>query len=525
MYIEEPKRKIDWGSLIKKGLIVLLIAGVIFLIIWLFTRNNSHSINVDYENNNNQNQNENIDENLPNPNSYSEIFINNYRYFHDTAKEYFLISELPSNGKTIKYTLQELIDKNLLLPFSYGESTCDSEASYVIVKNDNNKYTMTTTLLCENEIAQTTEELGCNQLCNNGVCETPEKTEILYQYKQPYKVTETTYSCPSGYTKTGSGSNTKCVKEIKDTVDAIKNVSTRCENGTTPVNGKCSTTATSYVDAKTKTETYCENGTTPVNGKCTITEDAKTKTETYCENGKTPNNGKCSTTASSYVNATVKYTCSKGTLVNEKYCRLDKSYYTTTETYKGKTYNGCTFSGSYTDSCSSYSNCTKTYYKYHCSKTSQVEATKTYTCSNGTTPSNGKCSTTSTSYVDAKTKTTTYCENGSNPVNGKCTTTVNAKTKTTTYCENGATPSNGKCAVSSNTSVNPITSSITYSCKDSSYIKTGSGANTKCVKTTKTTVEPTKSTKKVTKYKYKWSSETTLEGWTQTGKTKKASSK
>ena len=157
MYIEEPKRKISWGNLIKKGLIILLIAIIIFLIIWLFTRNNSNAINVDYENNNNTSN-----EVLPNQNSYSEIFINNYRYFHDTAKEY---SELPKEGKEIKYTLQELINKNLILPFSYKNGTCDTEASYVVVKNTNGKYEMTVTLLCGNEIAQTKEELVSIQTC------------------------------------------------------------------------------------------------------------------------------------------------------------------------------------------------------------------------------------------------------------------------------------------------------------------------------------------------------------------------
>ena len=103
-------------------------------------------------------------------NTYSEIFIDNYRYFHDTAKEYFLISNLPDKNNTLKFTLQELIDQKLILPFSYTSTeSCDTEASYVSVKNNNGKYEMTTTLVCGMEAATTKEELGCNQICENNI--------------------------------------------------------------------------------------------------------------------------------------------------------------------------------------------------------------------------------------------------------------------------------------------------------------------------------------------------------------------
>ena len=167
MYTEEPRREINWGSLIKKGLLILFAAVVIFLIIWLVTRNNSNGVNVNYEGNNNNTIETNKN---PNSNTYSEIFIDNYRYFHDTAKEYFLISNLPEKGKTLKFTLQELIDKKLVLPFSYTNTdSCDTEASYVSVKNTDGKYEMTTTLVCGKEVATTKEELGCNQICVNKI--------------------------------------------------------------------------------------------------------------------------------------------------------------------------------------------------------------------------------------------------------------------------------------------------------------------------------------------------------------------
>ena len=55
MYTEDTKKEINWGSFIKKGIIVLVIALVIFFIIWLFAKNNNSNINVNYGNGNNSN--------------------------------------------------------------------------------------------------------------------------------------------------------------------------------------------------------------------------------------------------------------------------------------------------------------------------------------------------------------------------------------------------------------------------------------------------------------------------------------
>ena len=478
MYIEEPRKRIDWGSLIKKGLVILAIAAIIFLIIWLFTRNdsNSNNINVDYDENN---INNNINEVLTNPNSYSGIFINNYRYFHDTAKEYFQISELPTTGNSLKYTLQDLINKELILPFSYGDGTCDTEDSYVMVKNDNGEYTMTVTLICGSEVAKTTEELGCNQLCNNGTCTTPE--EVEHQYKQPYKATETVYNCPSGYTKTGSGTNTKCVKGSSSTVNATKNVTYNCPSG--------------YTKTGNGSSVKCIKNSSAI--------DATPKTTYSCSQGQL-NGTKCTITSTSSVDATPKttYSCSEGELINEKYCRISttKSYYQSYTLYKGKTYNGCKYSGSYTDSCSSYSGCTRTYYKYYCNKSSykEVDATPktTYSCSEGTL--NGtKCTITSTSSVNATPKTTYSCSEGT--LNGT------------------------KCVLNTKDTIS-ATKNTEYTCGEG-YNKVGTGAAATCTKGSTTTTNPTKSTKSVTKYKYKWSSETSLDGWERTGKTRKVSSK
>ena len=239
MYTEETKTTINWSSVIKKGIVILLVALVIFFIIWLIARDNEPSVNVNYDNGNNTTTTPSV---TPNNKAYSKEYLEGYRYFHDTVKEYFLISDLPSEGQSKKYTLQELIDKNLIFAWEYknGEP-CDTEASYAYVTNENGKYKLTITLVCGIEVAKTTEELGCNQLCTNGSClpSVPEDEYITeYQYKQAYTDYETTYSCPSGYTKNG----TKCVKNNKTTVAATKNVTYSCPSGYTAVGSGASMT-------------------------------------------------------------------------------------------------------------------------------------------------------------------------------------------------------------------------------------------------------------------------------------------
>jgi len=319
MYTEEPRRSIDWGNLIKKGLIVLAIAGIIFLIVWLFTRNNANSVNVNYNEENNNNINETL-----NPNSYSEEFISNYRYFHDTAKEYFLVSELPENGNTLKFTLQELINKGLILPFSYNGQTCDTEASYVTVNNNNEEYTMTTTLVCGTEVAKTTIELGCNQLCETGNCK--EELAIEYQFKQAYKATETIYSCPSGYTKNGS----KCVKSDKDTIEPTKKVTYTCPSGYTKNGTKCTKEEKSTIDATKKVTYSCPSGYTKSGSgdntvcykKSNTSKDAKATTTYSCADGYTLNDNKCTKTTTVSIDATetITYSCPEGYTKNGNKC-------------------------------------------------------------------------------------------------------------------------------------------------------------------------------------------------------------
>lgn len=622
MYTEEPKREINWKNIIKKGLLVLIIATTIFLIIWLFTRNSSNSVSTD---NNTQ--------------TYSEKFIENYRYFRDTAKNYYLTTKLPENGESLKFTLQELIDKKVILPFDYTETeTCNTKTSYVTLKNNDGTYTLTTTLVCGTEIATTKEELGCNDLCKElKDCNcTEDLTE--YEYKQPYTVTETTYTCPTGYTKTGEGENTKCTKE-SETINATKNVSYTCPEGYTKTgegeNTKCTKESTDTIDAtknvtytcpkdyklegtkcyKTSSESYnasytitytCPSGYTKSgNGEKTIctkpitlVEDATENVTYTCPSGYTKNGTKCYKTTTSKYKANVTYTCPEGftksgtgenttctktttstenatenvtytcpsdySLISNicvktehknfsygsKYTNNDGAICTGGQLTNGKYYYQCKIEGTknttYTcpaDYTQNDSTCTKTNVEvvdatpnYSCNNTSDTldngycytiitdkkDATKnvSYTCPNGYTL-DGKTCTKPSSVIKMPTISKNYyCNTGDTLINDKCYTNVTDSKNTTeniTYtCPSNYMLSENKCILNTNDELK-ANKNITYTCA-SDYTKIGVGAESKCVKYE--TVKATASKKSTTKYRYQWSTLTSIEGWTKTGNTR-----
>lgn len=428
MYTEEPRSSINWGEIIKKGIIILAVALVIFFVIWLLTRNNQ-GVNVNYDSGNGSNNgnNTNVTETLPN-NAYSKAFLEGYRYFHDTSKEYFLVSELPTAGHTLKYTLQELINKGLLFAWEYKDGkTCDTEASYAYVTNNNGKYKLTINLVCGLEVGKTTEDLGCNQLCTNGNCnnpDTPDEYIIEYKFRQAYTDYETVYNCPAGYTKDG----TKCIKDNSTTIKATKKVTYSCPSGYKAIGAgadmKCQKGTSETVDA-TKTTTYtCPNG--------------------YIKSG-SGESTKCYKTDSKYVAAL---------------------FTTTTNCPDGFTPNGNS-----------------------CVKTTTIEATieATYGCPDGYSQNGSNCTKTVT--IDATPNTKYSCPNGYSPSGSNCvkTTTVNATYKESKTCPDGYSLKGNSCI--KETTTTPSTS-VTYNCP-SGYSKTGTGAATKCTKSVTIDATPT----------------------------------
>ena len=538
MYTEEPNNTIEWGNVLKKIIIAVVIILIIFLIIWLFNRSNQNSnkVNVNYDGNttiksNNNNDSTNNNGGLVNPSAYSESFITNYTYFHDTARDFVEKYNLPIEDNSVKYTLQELINKKILLPTSYGNTTCDTEASYVIVTNSNGKYTMTTTLICGNEIAKTEEELKCSELCN-GNCEKEEEVtskednyKVEYEFRQAYNAQETIYTCPAGYTKTGSGANTKCTKGNVVTIAPIKNESLSCPSGYTKTgtgnNTKCVKSGTEIIKATATTTYTCSNGATPnSNHMCPVTTPGTT---TYsCSNGATPTaDHKCPVTTP----GTTTYSCSDGSTPSNGLCYryTTGTYYESYTTYHNKTYKGCSYVGASVETCTTCVGKTRTVHTYKCTSTS----TSTYPATAHTAPSTttyvAAIATTtpaSTTYVNATVSTTpasTTYVNATVSTTPAKTAYVAAKANTTYSCTKG-TLSGTNCIVNNTDNVNPI-KNISYVCEQG-YTKNGVATTATCTMNNQVTVNPTVSVQTITKYRTKWSPETSLAGWTRTGKTR-----
>ena len=173
--------------------------------------------------------------------------------------------------------------------------------------------------------------------------------------------------------------------------------------------------------------------------------------------------------------------------------------------------------------------CTKTTYSYSCpsgtEKTSDPKycTKKVYGCPSGTTETNGKCS--KASYECPKnTSTTTYtltgtkcavkttqkvckCSNGTTPTSDNYCVITNSKTDYTCKDYPGYTLKGKKCTKT-------ITKeNITYNCK--SGVLNG---NTCIITSNKNDVKNADATYKTTcNNEYKWSTKTSLDGWTFTG--------
>ena len=78
------------------------------------------------------------------------IFNANIQEMKEAAIPYFTTERLPKNtGDEVTLTLQEMLDKHLLLPFTdKNGDTCDAQNSYVTVTKEENEYILKVYLKC-----------------------------------------------------------------------------------------------------------------------------------------------------------------------------------------------------------------------------------------------------------------------------------------------------------------------------------------------------------------------------------------
>ncbi len=408
---------------------------------------------------------------------YDGIFRDNINSMQDAGEAYFTNDKLPKEiGEEVKISLQEMLDKNYILPFTdKNGDECSLTESYSKVVKTKDGYELRTFLKCGEESHLIVKVLGCHNLCEDNNCsnKTCTREKILqYQFYKLNKVTKTVYSCAKGKL-----SGSKCIISYVDTKKASTKTTTKTESKTaTPVT------------TKTKVQTIVTPGqttTVKVDDKVTVTTtrvttDPQKKTEEHCTTERIPDPNCHVQCVPTYVNGILQDVCNTCGYVSHKKC-TDVDVWVCPDGYT-KTGSGSS-TQCYKDvpsySCPSEStNHSGSGTSLKCWHYKTTQGSSTYSC-----PSNSNYSEGTGSNLVCYVKSTTYkCDNGWTLKNGMC-----YKTTTTTYevCDTGYKLSNGQCTKNATKKVNASSKKVT-------------------------------STNKV----YKWSKSETLDGWTRTGKTK-----
>ena len=437
---------------------------------------------------------------------YSNVFRENIRYMQEAGESYFTKDKLPAEvGDEVKLSLSEMYDKNLIIPFVDEDgNSCNQFESYVSIIKEENQYKLKTNLVCNNESNYTYKILGCYEFCEDNQCQKACTKERItqYQYKKLITSTKKIYSCPSGYRRSGK----YCYKtKLIDTTSAVHTtVTTRTDIQDAilvVIDGKkiqLETIKTKIPDTQekvyvekittvtpptTRTETYSCPSTREETYSCT-----KYRTEQSCSTSYRTESYSCNCTRYSDSNGNIRTRCSTCTRsVPVESCSSVSVPYTGTCTRTVQTGGTCT-------------------------RTVTVPGKTDYSCPSSATGSEGSGSSLKCYYY----KTVDHGYKYSCPLDA------------TNYEGSGA---NLKCY--------KITSGSTYyKCADSTYTLKGSkcykeisGTHTelkcpsgyklkgeKCYKYSTTKKKATVRKKTATYYIYKWSTKTSIDGWTKTGK-------
>lgn len=103
---------------------------------------------------------------------YDSVFNNNVQNMKDAAEKWFTKERMPKEvGDEEKLTLQDMLDKKLVLPFLDKDGKeCDTKKSYVTVKKEENEYTLKVYLSCNGKSDYIIEPIGCYDFCPDGNC-------------------------------------------------------------------------------------------------------------------------------------------------------------------------------------------------------------------------------------------------------------------------------------------------------------------------------------------------------------------
>ena len=98
---------------------------------------------------------------------YDSVFNNNVQSMKDAADSYFTKDRMPEKvGDSVKLTLQDMLDKKLILPFLDKDGNeCDTKKSYVKVTKEEKEYKLEVHLSCPNKEDYIIEPIGCYNFC------------------------------------------------------------------------------------------------------------------------------------------------------------------------------------------------------------------------------------------------------------------------------------------------------------------------------------------------------------------------
>lgn len=142
---------------------ILFTVLLIFIIIWLFPTK-SYVSNL-------------IDKKLGTK-SY-QTFNENIGSMKDAALSYYNGDRLPSAlGDKSKLTLKEMLDKNLLVPFTdSNDKKCDTSKSYAEITKQKSDYSLKVNLVCSDKSAYVISYVSDYSYCSGEVCEKKKLTD------------------------------------------------------------------------------------------------------------------------------------------------------------------------------------------------------------------------------------------------------------------------------------------------------------------------------------------------------------
>ena len=195
MYTDDEKRI---GIPIKTFILsLILIVIFILLLMWLLpipSKSNNNS-------NNNNNSCSNGEVNCPDIPSgvTSRVFVDNVKDMKEAAISYFTTDKLPGSvGSSVKLTLQEMIDKHLILSvLDKDGNSCNTKDSYVILTKQKDSYELKVNLKCGNDEGYILVPLGCYSYCTTGVCENKDKKQPVVPTPTPKPDPKPKTSAPS----------------------------------------------------------------------------------------------------------------------------------------------------------------------------------------------------------------------------------------------------------------------------------------------------------------------------------------